>query len=116
MSRDQDLERNEQATPHKLEEARKRGQIARSQDASSFAVLVVAMLACYAFLAPAVKGLSMLLVRGLTLDPSVLNDVASVSQLTGWGLHAAMLVLAPLLFAVVVVALLTSLLQSGGLV
>lgn len=116
MSRDQDLERNEQATPHKLEEARKRGQVARSQDASSFAVLLVAMLACFAFLVPAVKGLALLLTRGLALEPGLLNDPAAAAKLTGWGLHEAMLVLAPLLFALVVVALMAGLLQSGGLV
>ena len=116
MSRDQDLDRNEQATPHKLEEARKRGQVARSADTASFAVLATAMLACYALLTPAVKGLAGLLARGLALAPSLMDDPASAAQLTGKGLHEAMLVLAPLLFAVVVVALMAGLLQSGGLV
>ncbi|WP_457391233.1 EscU/YscU/HrcU family type III secretion system export apparatus switch protein [Roseateles sp. P5_E1] len=116
MSREQDLDRNEQATPHKLDEARKRGQVARSQDAASFAVLVTAMLACYAMLAPAVKGLASLLARGLASAPSLMDDPAAASQLIGKELHEAMLVLAPLLFAVVVVALMAGLLQSGGLV
>lgn len=116
MSRDQDLERNEDATPHKREEARERGQVARSPDASSFAILLAAMLASYALLAPAVKGLAGLLAHGLALAPNLLDDPASAARLTGRALHEAMLVLAPLLFMVAVTALLTGLLQSGGLV
>jgi flagellar biosynthesis protein FlhB len=116
MSREQDLDRNEQATPHKLDEARKRGQTARSADAASFAALAVATLACYALLAPAIKGLSALLGRGLALSPELLNDAAGASRLIEASLHGAMRTMAPLLFAVVVGALLMGLLQSGGLV
>ncbi|MGM9485048.1 EscU/YscU/HrcU family type III secretion system export apparatus switch protein [Roseateles sp. NT4] len=116
MSRDQDLDRNEQATPHKLDEARKRGQIARSVDASSIAVLVVAMLASYALLMPSIKGLAHLMARGLHATPTALNDPAEATRLMEKGLNASLLVLAPLLFAVVIAAVLMGLLQSGGLV
>lgn len=116
MSRDQDLDRNEQATPHKLDEARKRGQIARSMDASSIAVLVVAMLAGYTLLLPAIKGLAGLLARGLQAAPTALNDPADAARLIERGLHVGLLVIAPLLFAVVIAAVLMGLLQAGGLV
>ncbi|MDR7268227.1 flagellar biosynthetic protein FlhB [Pelomonas saccharophila] len=116
MSREQDLDRNERATPFKLEEARKRGQVARSTEAASFAVLMAMTLGCFALLAPAVKDLAKLLVRGLTLRPGLLDDSVAASRLMERGLHDVVLVLAPLLFAVVVTALLTGLLQSGGLV
>ncbi|WP_457447659.1 EscU/YscU/HrcU family type III secretion system export apparatus switch protein [Roseateles sp. P5_E4] len=116
MSREQDLDRNEQATPFKLDEARKRGQVARSTEAASFAVLVTMMLAAYALLVPAIKGLAGLLARGLALPPGIVDDSAGAARLTERGLNDAMLVLAPLLFAVVVAALLMGVLQSGGLV
>lgn len=115
MSRDQDLERNEQATPHKREEARKRGQIARSTDASSFAVLLIATLACHALLIPALKGMSALLGRGLAVSPARINDAAGAVKVLAAGLHDALSVMAPLLFAIVVAAALMGLLQSGGL-
>lgn len=115
MSREQDLDRNEPATPHKRDEARKRGQTARSADASSFAVLAVAMLACHALLTPAVKALAALLERGLAASPRSLNDAAAAGHLIEAGLHAAVLVMAPLLFAIVVGAALMGLLQGGGL-
>ncbi len=116
MSRDQDLDRNEQATPHKLDDARKRGQIARSVDASSIAVLVAAMLASYALLMPAIKRLAHLMARGLQAAPTALNDPAEASRFLEKSLSASLLVLAPLLFAVVIAAVLMGLLQSGGLV
>lgn len=116
MSREQDLDRNEPATPHKLDEARKRGQTARSADASSFAVLAVATLGCYALLVPALKGLAALLARGLATSPGSLNDAAAAGQMIGAGLHAALLILAPLLFAIVIAASLMGMMQSGGLV
>jgi len=38
---DQDLDRNEAATPHKLEKAREKGQVAKSQDVTTVVVLAV---------------------------------------------------------------------------
>ena len=40
---DQDLDRNEAATPHKLEKAREKGQVAKSQDVTTAVVLAVAV-------------------------------------------------------------------------
>lgn len=116
MSREQDLERNERATPFKLEDARKRGQVARSAEAASLAVLVAAMLASYGLLLPLINELAGLLSRGLALAPGLVDGPATATRLMQEGLHAAVLVLAPLLFSVTVAALLIGLLQSGGLV
>lgn len=116
MSRDQDLDRNEQATPFKLEEARKRGQVARSMEASSLAVLLAALLASYALMQPAVQAMAALLARGLVAPAGLTVDAAGAARLLSTGLLSALSVLAPLLFAVAVMALLAGLLQSGGLV
>lgn len=116
MSREQDLERNEQATPFKLEEARKRGQTPRSAEAASFAVLIAALLASYALLVPAVKALAGLLGRGLALAPGLPADPVGAARVVERGLRDATLVLAPLLFAVVIAVVVMALLQSGGLV
>jgi len=40
---DQDLDRNEAATPHKLEKAREKGQVVKSQDVTTVVVLAVAV-------------------------------------------------------------------------
>ncbi|MEP6501885.1 MAG: EscU/YscU/HrcU family type III secretion system export apparatus switch protein [Betaproteobacteria bacterium] len=45
---DQDLDRNESATPHKLDKAREKGQVVKSQDVTTVVVLAVAVAWMYA--------------------------------------------------------------------
>jgi flagellar biosynthetic protein FlhB len=116
MSGEQDLDRSEEATPHKREEARKRGQTARSTDAASLTALSVAMAGCYALLEPATRDLARMLVHGLGAVRAVQHDPSGSLQLIWHGVQQAAVVLAPLLMAVVVGAVLVSLLLSGGLV
>lgn len=116
MSREQDLDRNLDASPYKLEEARKRGQVARSADATTMAVLVAAVLLAYAALLPALRGLAQLLRRGLNAAPSLPADAAGAAQFLATAIREAVAVLAPMLFAVIVVSVLAGLLQSGGLI
>lgn len=116
MSREQDLDRNQQATPYKLEEARKRGQIARSPDAAALAVLAAAMLMAYAALLPALRDMSVLMAKGLASVPALTGDPAAAASFIGESLRQALVVTAPLLFAVAVCSLLVGVLQSGGLV
>ena len=116
MSREQDLDRNQQATPYKLEEARKRGQIARSPDAATLAVLVAAMLMAYATLPTALRGMASLLAKSLAVVPGLTDDPAAAASFIGQQLRQALGVMAPLLFAVAVCSVLVGLLQSGGLI
>jgi flagellar biosynthesis protein FlhB len=116
MTREQDLDRNLDASPYKLEEARKRGQVARSPDVTTMAVLVAALMLAYGALLPALKGLAQLMRKGLSAQPSLLADSTGAAQFLAAPLREAIAVLAPLLFAVVVFSLLAGLLQSGGLV
>jgi flagellar biosynthetic protein FlhB len=116
MSREQDLDRNEKATPHKLEEARKRGQTARSTDLMALAALAVAMLACFSLLLPTLKKLATLLAQGLAQPAAAAGDPSAAMRLLGAGMQQGLLMLAPLLLGIVVAVVAASLLQSGGLV
>ena len=116
MTREQDLDRNERPTPFKLEEARKRGQVARSAEANTLAVLCVAMLGTYTMLGPAVQGMGRLLGRGLGVGTNALNGASGSARAISAMLHEAQLILAPLLFAVTVATIGCGVLQAGGVV
>jgi flagellar biosynthesis protein FlhB len=114
MNREQDLDRNEQATPFKLQEAKKKGATAKSMDATSLAVIVVAAIACFGMATSAIQAAATLLAKGLATPVdqhgSLLGTIAAVEGLS----YTALSVIAPLLFAVVVAVVASGLLQSGG--
>lgn len=113
MNREQDLDRNEQATPYKLQEARKQGQTARSADFTSLCVLAVAVLALYAYAPQALQAMARLLADGIGTAPAAVADGGAAAHLLGSGLLRAAQVLAPLLLGVVVIVVVGTLLQSG---
>lgn len=114
MSRDQDLERNERATPYKLQEAHKRGSTARSVDATALAVLLVGVIACFAMGGQALQRMAALLAGGLAAPLVSADGAVSSAAHAGSLLAQAIGALAPLLFAVVVAVISSGLLQSGA--
>ncbi len=108
-----DLDRNEAATPYKLEKARERGQVARSADVASAAVLTAAMV----FLAwqgwPAWRALfrlsRALLVQAGRIDagPAVLWALIERS------LRAGLALAGPFFVTLVLAAIAANVLQSG---
>ncbi len=109
----QDMDRNEEATPYKLEEARKRGSVARSTELMSLAVMSMVTVALFALAAPALRDLAGLLARGLS-GRVRLDDPNAAGRLGADVLWAALQILAPLLFSLVVVVVAVSVLSSGA--
>jgi flagellar biosynthetic protein FlhB len=110
---DQDLDRNEAATPHKLEKAREKGQTARSTDLVSAVVFLAAMV----YLAWHGLEATMEVVR---LCGSILvqvgqpdTDGAVMWRLVADAVHGAMVVLLPLLLVIVLSAIAACLAQNG---
>jgi flagellar biosynthetic protein FlhB len=110
---DQDENRNEAATPFKLKEAQKRGQVAKSQEVVFVAVLAATVLVLYAqgdVLARRSLALVREALQQLGRDDWSANAVAGwVAALVGEGL----LLLAPLLLAVAAAAVLANVAQTG---
>jgi flagellar biosynthetic protein FlhB len=98
-------ERTEQATPKKLDDARKKGQVPRSIDLGAAAVTLAAVGALYLFGAAAAAGLTDMLREGLMLRPGELayDDIAlrQLGDSSARGLLAVM----PLFAAMMVAAL-----------
>lgn len=113
MSSEQDLDRNEKASPYKLEEARKRGQVAKSHDMLSLAVMLVAAIGLFALVPAALRGMAHLIARGMATGPASLNNAGDAAQIVSSGLFGALHVIAPLLFVVVVVVVAVQALQTG---
>lgn len=114
---EQELDRNEDATPHKLSEARKRGQVAKSADLVGALVLTAASVILY-------SNAWGDLIELFKLDRHLLGFAkASASQTdAGWRLvdlcahvlHLGLGLILPAMGAVMIVAVLANMAQTGG--
>jgi flagellar biosynthesis protein FlhB len=113
MAEDSDLERTEPASARKLEQAREKGNVPRSRELATLAVLlasvaVIAMLGLFMF-----QGLDRIMRNSLSFD---LADVATASMmgrnLFEAGMEGVMLYL-PMALTVVVAAVVANLMLSG---
>lgn len=108
-----DLDRNQAATPHKLEKARERGQVAKSPDVTAAVVFTAAM----AFLAAqgweAWQRLFRFARSLLARADLVLSDPAMLWTLCGDMLREALLLAVPFFVTLVIAAIVANLAQSG---
>ncbi len=113
MADDHDVERNYPATPRRLEQARERGQVARSRELTTAAVVGAGAVAL-SLLGPALSRHCLQLFRdGLALDRDAAfadgRMVVALSSLAG----AALTALTPLLAFILIASLAAPLLLSG---
>ena len=113
MAEDSDLERTEPASPKRLEEARNKGNIPRSRELNTFALLMAAGITLYTMGGPLLRGLLQLMKRGLTFDRNTLNNTDVM-----WNnlIHAILDMLGlffPLLLILLVVALAAPMMLGG---
>ncbi len=110
---DQDLDRNEAATPYKLQKAREKGQVGKSSEVVAAVVMFVAVVWLYwkgwdGLLAHFRQGQGLLAQAG-RLDPSASNIWRLVSGMV----QDAGLMLAPFMGALVLAAVAGNLMQTG---
>lgn len=109
----QDADLSEQATPHKLDDARKKGSVAKSQDFTAMAMMAALTITVYGSGWEAIR-------QALRLEQRILARATradwSVDAVAGWlgQLLVGMLTLmGPLFLTLAVVAVLVNLLQTG---
>lgn len=110
---EQDADRSEQATAHKLAEARKKGSVARSNDFNAMSMMGALVVTVYAAGWEAVR---QTLVMQQRILAAATHQAWSVEVVAGWmgQLMTGMLhILAPLFLTLVVVAVLTNVVQTG---
>ena len=104
MAEDSDLERTEPATPKRIEKAREDGQVARSQELTTFSVLMAAAVGIWFLGAGLFAKLSSIMIDGIRMEPEMAFDTSlmliRLNQLAFEGLWA----LGPILLVLLIVA------------
>ncbi len=115
MAEESDLERTEPASQRRLEQARERGQVPRSPELSTFAVLLAAGGGMIMMGSALVDSLEKIMRAGLTLDRASAFDTASMTVRLYEGAAAALVGFSPLFLLLILVAILAPMLVSGWL-
>jgi len=113
MAEDSDLERTEPASPKRLEEARNKGNIPRSRELNTFALLMAAGVTLYTMGGPLMQGLLQLMRRGLTFDRNVLNNTDVMWNTLIHDILDMLVLFFPLLLVLLVIALAAPMMLGG---
>ena len=111
---DESQERSQSATPHKLREARKRGEVAKSQEAAYTVVLAAFVITCMS-VGPALAQRELILARKALIGIS--PGDWPIERVATWSidlLATCVQVLAPLFLAIVCLVVVINVAQTGG--
>ena len=115
MAEDSDLERTEPASPKRLEQAREEGQVARSLELSTFAVLLAAAGGLWLMGSGLLERLSALMKNGMRLERELAFDPEFMLRRLHDQSFDALLAVLPLLLLLLIAALASPLLLNGWL-
>ena len=113
MAAESGQERTEQPTPKRLNDARKKGQIARSRELNTTAILLAGGGGMIFMGDTIMSGLRDIMVNGLSLERDVLFNPDSLLALFSGSVADALLILLPLFALLVVVAMLVPMALGG---
>ncbi|MES2626303.1 MAG: flagellar biosynthesis protein FlhB [Pseudomonadota bacterium] len=112
---DTDQEKTEAATPRRLEEARKKGQVPRSRELNVLASLLVSGFALLVLGPMMLAGIRKMLVRGLSFDHNLAYDTFAMGEELMSAAYATMLLIAPFFLLMCAVSLLSPIALGGWL-
>ncbi|WP_278651939.1 flagellar biosynthesis protein FlhB [Pandoraea pnomenusa] len=113
MAEDSDLEKSEPASPRRLEKAREEGQVARSRELSTFALLAAGVAGLWMTADRISQGFGQLMRRGMQFEPGTAMDTRRMLSYAAHSGADALMTIAPL-FAVLVVAAIVAPMALGG--
>jgi flagellar biosynthetic protein FlhB len=113
VAEDSDQEKTEQPTPKRLQDARDKGQIARSRELGTAAVMVAGSAVLLLGGGPLAAGMGRLLQGGLTLSRSELTNPAAMAPALGHAVVQSLLIAAPVLLAVLAASIVAPLALGG---
>jgi flagellar biosynthetic protein FlhB len=115
LADDSDLEKTEPASPRRIEKAREDGDVPRSRELATFAILISATLSFWITGEAMVRQLKHMLVKGLQFDLASLLDPVQLAVQWGQLLFDLLLVFAPMALLMLLAAIGSPML-IGGLV
>src|SRR5690606_6600452 len=107
MADSSDMEKTEAATPRRLEEARKKGQVTRSRELNTLTSLLGAAIGLLVFGPSVIAALRNMLIQGLSFDYKAVMTQHSLGVLLANASTDIMLALLPLMLLLTVLALLS---------
>ena len=113
MSEDSDAEKTEDASPRKLQKAREEGDIPRSRELATFAVLMTAGAGLWITGGSLIGRLEGALASGLTLDREQVQNPTVLLERIANDVGGVLLACLPLAFAIMLVALAAPMLIGG---
>jgi flagellar biosynthetic protein FlhB len=113
VSEENDPAKTEQPTPKRLQDAREKGQIARSRELGTAAVMIAGSAVLLLGGGPFAAGIGQMLKAGLTLDRTVATNPAAMAPALGDAVLHSLLVAAPLLLAVTAASIVAPLALGG---
>ena len=113
MSESAQEDRTEAATAKRLDEARKKGQVARSPELSAAAVLLASGAGLYAMAAPLASALAGLMNSSLKFKPQMIADESAAISLFQASMLSALLATAPVLALTMLAAFAAPLVVGG---
>ncbi|MDP2323939.1 MAG: flagellar biosynthesis protein FlhB [Gammaproteobacteria bacterium] len=109
----QQQDKTEQATPKRLDDARRKGQIPRSRELSMAAVLITGALALYSDSAQISASFREMMARSLRMDRASLFDPAFMTEALSQAIFAGLSACIPLLTALAAAAVFGSMIIGG---
>ena len=110
---DDGQERTEQATPRRMQDAAKQGQVVRSRELVTLAMLLAGATGLLVLGPALLEGLAAQMRAGLTLDPKKIVNASQIPAALGQAFTDLLLLLAPFLGLMLVVALIAPLALGG---
>lgn len=110
---DSDAEKTEEPTAKRLRDARERGQIARSRELGTAAVMIAGSAVLLFAGGPMTAGVARTFASGLALDRAVLVDPASMGAALGAAVVGALLAIVPVLLACTAASIVAPLALGG---
>lgn len=110
---DSDLEKTEAATPRRLEEARKKGQVTRSRELNTVASLLGSALGLMVFGPNLIAAIENMLVQSLSFDYKTLMTQGSLGFLLGNAATDVVVAMLPLILLLTVLALISPVALGG---